>query len=74
MNNPFKEILENEQLPEIIRKRVIDDIDLINLSLQVADLFVVKTPEVISDFFDLATDERSEPNLTEEDPTPPDYE
>lgn len=52
MINPFKEILENEQLPEEIRKRVINDIDLINLSLQMADLFVVKTPDFLASFFD----------------------
>ncbi|WP_268033555.1 hypothetical protein [Algoriphagus sp. PAP.12] len=57
VNNPFTDILENEQLPEIIRKKVIDDIDLINLSLDMADLFMVKAPEAIFTIMDFPLDD-----------------
>lgn len=77
MRNPFKEILENEQIPEIIRKKVIDDIDLINLSLDMADLFLVKSPDVLFSF--LSDTKKTEDDLddlsdTDTDPTPNPYE
>ncbi|WP_057938912.1 hypothetical protein [Algoriphagus resistens] len=52
MKNPFKEILEHEQLPEIIKTRVMKDINLINLSIDLADLFLVKSPDVFKTVFD----------------------
>lgn len=74
MNNPFKEILENEQLPEIIRKKVIDDIDLINLSLDMADLFLVKSPGVLFNLFESRNDIYKEDDSSTKDPKPSDYE
>jgi hypothetical protein len=50
MENPFKEIIHNELLPEIIKKRVVDDINLIKLSLDLADLFMVKYPNTLEEF------------------------
>ncbi len=50
MENPFKKILHNEDVPEILREKVINDIALIKLSLDVADLFVVKYPNTIGEF------------------------
>lgn len=50
MENPFKKILHNEDVPEILREKVINDIALIKLSLDVADLFVVKYPNTIGQF------------------------
>ncbi len=52
MKNPFKEILEHEKLPEIIKDRVIKDINLINLSIDLADLFLVKNPDIVKTLFD----------------------
>ena len=50
MENPFKKILHNEEVPIILREKVINDISLIKLSLDVADLFVVKCPSTIAEF------------------------
>ncbi|AOW21636.1 hypothetical protein [Urechidicola croceus] len=45
MENPFKKILHNEDVPKVLRDKVINDISLIKLSIDMADLFVVKYPE-----------------------------
>jgi len=47
MENPFKKIITNEKLPDKIRARVIDDINMIKLALDMADLLVVKYPDTI---------------------------
>lgn len=52
MENPFKKILHNEQVPEILKNRVMNDISLIKLSIDLADLMVVKYPETIIDLLD----------------------
>lgn len=52
MKNPFKEILEHEKLPEIIKDKVIKDINLIKLSIDLADLFLVKNPDIVKTLFD----------------------
>ncbi len=33
MDNPFKNILTNEKVPEILRDKIVNDIDVIKLSL-----------------------------------------
>ncbi|MBW3520272.1 hypothetical protein [Flavobacterium sp. NKUCC04_CG] len=48
MENPFKKILYDEKLPEVIRDRVTDNIALIKLSLEVAELFTIKLPNVMA--------------------------
>ncbi|UMB53615.1 hypothetical protein MKD41_14925 [Lutibacter sp. A64] len=52
MENPFKKILHNEEVPKALRKKVINDISLIKLSIDMADLFVVKYPSTIGEFLD----------------------
>lgn len=49
MENPFKKILHNEELPETLKQKVIDDVSMIKLSIDIADLFVVKYPNVVGD-------------------------
>lgn len=49
MGNPFKQILENRELPDAIKSKVMKDVDLIKLSLDLADLFVVKCPASLED-------------------------
>ncbi|MBS9774785.1 MAG: hypothetical protein KGV59_06495 [Tenacibaculum sp.] len=49
MENPFKKILHNEELPEPLKKKVMDDINLIKFSIDIADLFVVKYPRTVGD-------------------------
>ena len=47
--NPFKEILHNEELPDVLREKVLNDVAMIKLSIDMADLFVVKYPNAIGD-------------------------
>lgn len=49
MDNPFKEILHNEELPEVLKNKVLNDVAMIKLSIDMADLFVVKYPSTIID-------------------------
>lgn len=50
MENPFKQILHNEEVPKILRDKVINDISLIKLSIDIADLFVIKYPGIAGSF------------------------
>lgn len=49
MGNPFKEILHNEELPEVLKGKVLSDVSMIKLSIDMADLFVVKYPNAVGD-------------------------
>ncbi len=49
MDNPFKKILHNEELPEVLKDKVLNDVAMIKLSIDIADLFVVKYPNTIAD-------------------------
>ncbi len=49
MGNPFKEILTNQELPEILKQKVLDDVSAIKLTIDMADLFIVKFPSTIVD-------------------------
>ncbi|WBX73380.1 hypothetical protein PG913_11095 [Tenacibaculum pacificus] len=49
MENPFKKILHNEELPEVLKEKVLKDVAMIKLSIDMADLFVVKYPSTIAD-------------------------
>lgn len=49
MENPFKKILHNEELPEVLKQKVLDDVAMIKLSIDMADLFVVKFPNTVGD-------------------------
>lgn len=49
MDNPFKKILHNEELPEVLKDKVLNDVAMIKLSIDIADLFVVKYPSTIAD-------------------------
>lgn len=60
MENPFKKILYNEEVPKVLREKVINDISLIKFSIDVADLFVIKYPNAFGDF--LITDKRQNKN------------
>lgn len=47
MDNPFKNIIEHQQVPDILRERVMNDVRLIRLSLDFADLLAVKYPSSV---------------------------
>jgi hypothetical protein len=49
MDNPFKKILHNEELPAVLKKKVLNDVAMIKLSIDLADLFVVKYPNAVGD-------------------------
>lgn len=49
MENPFKKILHNEELPEVLKGKVLNDVAMIKLTIDMADLFVVKYPSTIAD-------------------------
>lgn len=48
MKNPFKKIF-NHEVPEVLKEKVMDDINIIMLSIDIADLFVVKCPNAVAD-------------------------
>ncbi len=52
MENPFKKILQDRELPEVLKDKVLKDIGKIKLSIDLTDLFVVKYPNTIADLFD----------------------
>ena len=49
MDNPFKKILTNQELPEVLKEKVLNDVAMIKLSIDMADLFVVKYPSAVGD-------------------------
>ena len=49
MKNPFKEIISNEKLPDLIRAKVLDDVELVKLTLDLADLIAIKYPGSLND-------------------------
>jgi len=51
MENPFKQLIYREALPELIKEKVMEDINLIKLGLDLADLFVIKNPQIIKESF-----------------------
>ncbi|WP_461533089.1 hypothetical protein [Sinomicrobium sp.] len=51
MENPFKKIIQDEELPNSLREKIMDDVALIKLSLDMADLVAVKYPGTIGEFF-----------------------
>lgn len=53
MENPFKKILEHQEVPKVLKDRVLNDVDMIKLTLDVADLFVVKYPNTIGSLLTL---------------------
>jgi hypothetical protein len=62
MENPFKKILQHEEVPKALKEKVINDISLIKLSIDIADLFVVKYPSTIGNF--LITENKKKANNT----------
>lgn len=55
MENPFKQIIEHQKVPDVLREKVMDDIRLIKLSLDMADLVAIKYPSSILDLFGSTT-------------------
>jgi hypothetical protein len=51
MSNPFKEILQHHEVPQVLKRRVMNDVNMIKLTMDIAGLFLVKYPSTISDIF-----------------------
>lgn len=63
INNPFKEILNDEKLPDEIKKRVMADIARLKNSTDITDLLLVKYPDIFSDIVDNKEIDSSKVNL-----------
>lgn len=50
MSNPFKEILNHYEVPEVLKQKVLNDVNMIKLTIDVADLFLVKYPNTVGSF------------------------
>ena len=53
MENPFKKIFEHQEVPSVLKEKVLNDVGMIKLTLEVADLFVVKYPNTIGSLLTL---------------------
>jgi hypothetical protein len=53
MENPFKKIFEHQEVPKVLKEKVLNDVGMIKLTLDVADLFVVKYPNTIGSLLTL---------------------
>ncbi len=56
MDNPFKKILHQEELPKMLRKKVMDDLSFIALAIDMADLLTIKYPETIENLLRIKKD------------------
>ncbi len=54
MENPFKKILEHQEVPKVLKEKVLGDVAMIKLTLDVADLFVVKYPSTLGSLLTLS--------------------
>jgi hypothetical protein len=53
MENPFKKILEHQEVPKVLKRKVLNDVGMIKLTLDVADLFMIKYPSTLGSFLTL---------------------
>lgn len=68
MENPFKKILHQEEVPKVLKKKVINDVAMIKLSIDVADLFVIKYPNTVESLLTLNTKKKKQkPNDNDKD-------
>ena len=57
MENPFKKLLHNEELPKVLKEKIMNDISFIKLTIDMADLFAVKYPNTIESFLKTSSDD-----------------
>ena len=50
--NPFKKLIQKKELPETMKDKVIDNINLVKLSLELSELFLVNIPDVMFNFLE----------------------
>ena len=51
MKNSFKKILTNHKVPSVLKSKVFDDISMIRSTFYISDLFLMKYPNTLSDFY-----------------------
>ncbi len=51
MKNSFKKILTNHEVPKVLKNKILDDIGMIRLTFDIADIFLLKYPGTISDYY-----------------------
>lgn len=51
LQNPFKNIISNEKLPEAIKDKVMSDVAVIKLTLDIVDLAMIKYPASLDNIF-----------------------
>ena len=56
MNNPFKKILDQEELPKMLKEKIMNDISFITLAIDMADLLAIKYPETIESLLRIKKD------------------
>ncbi len=62
MENPFKKVIHSEKLPDIIKNKVMDDINVVKLALDVTDLLAIKYPEALNDIFNFSKKDNKNTN------------
>lgn len=50
MENPFKKVIEEKELPTYLKEKVLDDINIIKLTLDLSELFFVNLPDSATQF------------------------
>lgn len=50
--NPFKKLIQEKELPETMKDKVIDNINLVKLSLELSELLLVNIPDVMFNFLE----------------------
>lgn len=53
MDNPFKQILHQEELPDKLKDKVMADVSAIKLAIDIADLMSIKYPDAIDNLLRL---------------------
>lgn len=55
MENPFKNIIRDENLPETLKGKVLSDVESIQLMLDLADLTMLKYPASLNNILQTTT-------------------
>ena len=53
MPNPFKKILQNEKLSKSMKEKVMEDIHLMKLTIDMSDLFLIKYPDTVNEMINI---------------------
>ncbi|WP_347373311.1 hypothetical protein [Aequorivita sp. Q41] len=51
MENPFKTIIADNKLPDTLKDKVLNNVAVIKLILDIADLTLIKYPSTIEDLY-----------------------